>query len=1309
MKQQILLSILFFSVTAVFAQPANDACVNAINITPVTSCGASSYNIQNATISAPTNTQGTTYDAWFKFTTPAGTSNVSITIPSSGSGLSSTNFFVEAFSAGTCPFTTINSLATANEATGLSLTGLSPNTEYYFRVFSTTNPTGNPSSQWNYSVCVSYVAPIANDLCSSPTNITAVTTCGATANQTLLNATTTGSPTNAAGTTKDVWYTFTTPANIRNVLITASGLGPNLTTSNTFVEAFASGSCVASVFTGTSIGTSASGGPTSLSLTNLTPSTQYYFRVFTTGTATGGTNTDWGFSICVSYSSVPSNDDCSGAITLTSGITNSTGKVLNATASGSVVGCASGTPDDDVWYSFTPTQVNASITVTAGSTLNTSGAMIQLYSGTCAGLASIACGQNSINATGLTTGSTYYIRVYSSGSYSTTPLAATVDFSFSILVSESGGVGIVKIVGSRMNEVFKETTLNGVEDAVLGSPYPAGNLYNPWEITYGPDGYLWITEARGYRIRRMDPVTGTATTVMFLSRGATGYLSNADTAIYNCKFDSTFATFPQGGMMGIAVHPDFMNATSPKKFVYVGYVQKYDSVSVTTNGGHFFKSRIVRFTYDEGTNRLISPLTLCDTIPGSNDHNSGRMIIAPVDGVNYLFYSVGDMGAGNYLNKQRIIRSQNPVSYEGKILRFRLEPDNDPGAYDKWIPDSIGVHNNPFNGATQSAVYTTGVRNNQGFAYNPFTNKLYGAEHGQFADDEINIIEAGKNYGHPLVEGYNDGNYNGCKAGSSSGKNPLIVSEAANATAIGADFRGPLYTFFPAPNTGSTTSITSIYTSTTGDPGGNNAWLSVAHSGMDIYTSSFIPGWQNSLMTAAMKKGKFFKLKLNSTGDVVMPTPAGSASPVNDTVGVFFAQNRYRDLAISADGKTIFVAIDKDATTSGPTAASPQGSRCPGCIKKFEFLGYNDNGGLSSIPTSIPIGAGFINGKSNGTTTLINSDNNNLWVPITDSLGNILAEIKANGNNLGTITSCFYVRSGSPVRQTVAASKYLNRNITITVQNQPTPGNPVNVRLYLSASELADMISTAGSGVTSITDLGIFKNNDACGSSISATPTSQTIIRRVDHGSFGHVIEASIASFSSFYFMSTSASLPVNLITFTGRSQNDASLLQWVVDNQDKVDHYVIERSSNNVDFNKIGSVNVKGINTEKINYNFSDLNASKIASSLFYRLKIEDIDGTFKYSNVINITFGSVTLTTVNVYPNPVKEKASILINSANDETAKLKIVDNTGRIINQRNLTIRKGRNNFEIDMSELPTGLYYIDINGTTFNQKIKLIKQ
>jgi trimeric autotransporter adhesin len=321
----------------------------------------------------------------------------------------------------------------------------------------------------------------------------------------------------------------------------------------------------------------------------------------------------------------------------------------------------------------------------------------------------------------------------------------------------------------------------------------------------------------------------------------------------------------------------------------------------------------------------------------------------------------------------------------------------------------------------QSAVWACGMRNNQGFAYNSETNKMYGSSHGPFSDDELNIIESGKNFGHPLVIGFRaDGNYNNAKAGPSASSLPLIGSENTNATNMGVGYQDPIYSFYPAGagNTSTFWSIQYIYTNQnyTGNPAGSGSpaptglaqnvnihWASEAVSGLDIYTGSLIPGWKNSILAACLKGGRVMRLKLNTAGTSVVSTEGG------DTISHFRSVNRFRDIAISPDGKNIFVVIDSSSVTSGPTTNNPMVSACRGCLQRYTFLGYTDNAGVSDISTSIPIGPGLSNSLSNGTTITIDATNNNLWVPITDSLGNILAEIKANGNNLGTVTSTFYI------------------------------------------------------------------------------------------------------------------------------------------------------------------------------------------------------------------------------------------------------------------------------------------------------------
>jgi PQQ-dependent dehydrogenase (s-GDH family) len=682
------------------------------------------------------------------------------------------------------------------------------------------------------------------------------------------------------------------------------------------------------------------------------------------------------------------------------------------------------------------------------------------------------------------------------------------------------------IVASRMNEVFQQTIL-------AGGPT---RLYDPWEITYGPDGFLWITEARGYKVYRMDPNTGAKTTVLDISNGST-FLPIAYRS-FNCQFPTPSQNpWPQGGMAGLVIHPDFMNATTPKKYVYVSYVRTYDSTSVITNGGVFFTNRVVRFTYDTVNKVLGNPVSLCDTLPGSSDHNSQRMVIAPVSGTNYLFYAQGDMGAGQFGNAYRANKAQITASYQGKILSFNLESDGDPGVLDQWIPND-----NPFNGASQSAVWSTGIRNNQGFAYANIngTDFLYGASHGPFSDDEVNIIQKAKNYGHPLVIGFNDGNYDGAKAAGSASSLPLITSEAANATAIGASYTDPIYSFYAAPKGNTTTpgTIQYIYNQFNTGNQNNSAWPSEAPSGMDIYTNPLIPGWKNSLLLASLKGGKMIRLQLNSSGTGIVASP-------NDTINYFWSKNRFRDLAFSPDGKSVFVVIDSSAITSGPTSGNPVVSTCRGCVIEYTFLGYNYNSNKSTIPSTIPVTTGTANSCTGGTSITIDNTNNMLWVPITGPDGNIMAEIKANGNNLGVVTSSFYYNSGT-VREDANHRLYLDRNLTITPTTQPS--SAVSIRLYLSSAELTALINAKNSqglssGVTGVNNLDIRKNQDACGSSLAqATTTYTQTFSGTQTG--GYWVETNIPSFSSFYLGNASMiTLPVQLVYFKGGLVNNNALL----------------------------------------------------------------------------------------------------------------------------------------------------------------------
>ncbi|MFN8143190.1 MAG: hypothetical protein U0073_02120 [Bacteroidia bacterium] len=207
----------------------------------------------------------------------------------------------------------------------------------------------------------------------------------------------------------DVWFSFTaTNSNTTIKVIGSFGFDP-------VIQLYTAGQSLLSCTNLTG-----SGAIETLSTTSLTAGSTYFIRIYHSGSGSGSTGGQ--FSICVSATPLPpSNDECSGAIILPvkENCTPVQGtQTVGASASSGIPSCSvAGTnPDDDVWYKFLATNKDITITVQSGSLFN---AVVQLFSGTCGNLSPISC-QNStntgqaevINATGLTIGQTYYLRVY---------------------------------------------------------------------------------------------------------------------------------------------------------------------------------------------------------------------------------------------------------------------------------------------------------------------------------------------------------------------------------------------------------------------------------------------------------------------------------------------------------------------------------------------------------------------------------------------------------------------------------------------------------------------------------------------------------------------------------------------------------------------------------------------------------------------------------------------------------------------------------------------------------------------------------
>lgn len=214
----------------------------------------------------------------------------------------------------------------------------------------------------------------------------------------------------------------------------------------------------------------------------------------------------------------------------------------------------------------------------------------------------------------------------------------------------------------------------------------AENLEIPWEVAFLPNGELLVTERPGRLIK-----------------------IGKERKVYEI---SGVRDVGEGGLLGLALHPDFEN----NQLIYL-YLTSSDAGKIV--------NRVERYRLENDS--LINREVILEGIAGASNHDGGRIEFGP-DG--FLYITTGDAQKPNL--------AQDINSLNGKILRVK-----DDGS----IPPD-----NPFG----NAVYSYGHRNVQGITWDS-EGRLWATEHGRSGLlsglDELNLIEPGKNYGWPDIQG----------------------------------------------------------------------------------------------------------------------------------------------------------------------------------------------------------------------------------------------------------------------------------------------------------------------------------------------------------------------------------------------------------------------------------------------------------------------------------------------------------------------------------------------------------------------------
>lgn len=264
------------------------------------------------------------------------------------------------------------------------------------------------------------------------------------------------------------------------------------------------------------------------------------------------------------------------------------------------------------------------------------------------------------------------------------------------------------------------------------------------------------------------------------------------------------------------------------------------------------------------------------------------------------------------------------------------------------------------------------------------------------------------------------------------------------------------------------------------------------------------------------------------------------------------------------------------------------------------------------------------------------------------------------------------------------------------------PSMSFQVKLYEGNNEIKFIYKREAGGISGTPSASIGIGGQATGdyytlNNTGAAPTASKVTNTMN-------LATRPATDQVYLWHPPSCSVPIELLSFTGKKLIEKNLLEWTTATEMNNDFFTIEKSDDGISYSEL--IRIKGAGNSSMNKNYFTTDDEPFPNLTYYRLKQTDFNGDFTYSSVISISdFPEVT---ISLTPNPAQNDMQLNFSSEKEILAQADIINSLGQCVISKSMRLSKGSGFLNFDVGILPRGIYLLKFGNSFFQKQIKFLK-